>query len=76
MILEFGFTRPWGQGPWGGLSCGSSSGDLGSPKLERELRFWMKLSLLLSKSSQTARGRKGRLGPARAGLGRVGRAFG
>ena len=19
VILEFGFTRPWGQGPWGGF---------------------------------------------------------
>ena len=64
MILEFGFTRPWGQGPWGGLSCGSSSGDLGLPKLERELRFWMKLSLLLSKSKLLARAGWGMVGQA------------
>ena len=43
VILEFGFTRPWGQGPWGGLSCGWSSGDTRSPELRRELSFWMKL---------------------------------
>ena len=22
VILEFGFTRPWGQGPWGGFDVG------------------------------------------------------
>ena len=59
-----------GAGPWGGLSCGLGSGDPGSPELKRELRFGRNMSLLLSKSSQTAEGRKRMLGQAWAGLGR------
>ena len=53
------------------LSCGLGFGDPGSPELRRELRFGRKLLLLLSKSSQTAKGRKGSLGmlgDARAGF--------
>ena len=32
-----------GAGPWGGLSCGWGSGDLGSPELKRELNLSIKL---------------------------------